>query len=66
MALDSRGEDPGGEGTKCGGAGVSELAASGWGPRLASEMRLLLRVGEGWCQRGPLSESDTRGRALSA
>lgn len=27
-ALGSRGEDPGGEGTKCGGAGVRELAAS--------------------------------------
>lgn len=28
VALGSRGEDPGGEGTKCGGAGVRELAAS--------------------------------------
>lgn len=61
VALGSRGEEPGGEGMKCGGAGVSELAASGRDSGLR-RWGLLMRVREGCCQRGTQPESLAPGK----
>lgn len=66
MVLDSRGEDPGGEGTKCGGTGVSELAASDWDSGLPRRWGFLRGLERDGVRGDPSRESGSRGRALSA
>lgn len=57
VALDSKGEDPGGEGTKCGGAGVSELVASGRDSGLPLRWSFLCGLERDGVRGDPKSES---------